>query len=57
MIDLTPPEIMSTEDRLKEVANILAVAGERLKDKARNEKKSFRAYIFRPFNKSYIMRN
>jgi hypothetical protein len=55
MIDQTPPEIMSTEDRLKEVANILAGAGDRLKDKARSKKKSLRAYIIRPSDKLGII--
>lgn len=55
MVDLTPPEIMSTEERLKEVANILAEAGDRLKDKARKKKKSLPAYIIRPINKRYII--
>lgn len=55
MVDLTPPEIMSTEDRLMEVAHILAGAGNRLKDKAREKKKSVRAYIIRPIDKRDII--
>jgi hypothetical protein len=34
MIEQTPPEIMSTEERLNEVAHILARAGARLKERA-----------------------
>lgn len=43
MIDQTPPEIMTTEERLAEVARILAVACERLRNKA--GKRSLNAYL------------
>lgn len=43
MIDQTPSEIMTTEERLAEVAGILAVAGERLRNKAGN--RSLSAYL------------
>lgn len=35
MIEQTPPEIMSTEERLNEIAHILARAGDRLKARAK----------------------
>lgn len=35
MIEQTPPEIMSTEECLNEVAHILARAGDRLKERAK----------------------
>ncbi len=34
-MDLTPPEWMTTEERLNEVAQILARAGDRLKTRAK----------------------
>lgn len=43
MIDQTPPEIMTTEERLAEVASIMADACERLRNKA--GKRSLSAYF------------
>lgn len=34
-MDLTPPEWMTTEERLNEVAQIIALAGDRLKARAK----------------------
>lgn len=45
MIEQTPPDIMSTEDRLNEIAHILARAGDRLK--ARAKEKSISQYLSR----------
>lgn len=37
MIEQTPPDIMSTEERLNEIAHILARAGDRLKARAKEK--------------------
>ena len=48
MLEHTPPAYLTKEERAEQVAVILAMACARVKEKARQKKKSFRTYIMEP---------